>query len=283
MLGEDEGTWGVRSRIGRSKAGTNPRLPTSHGRWRLNALGLGAVLRRRGQPRARLWRGCRQEGRHIAKPGGEHRAAVPGGRSGPSRGRHPRTSSGRVASGRLPLTGGQEENPTLIIEYARAGAGNQPRVDISRHLTTDPPESRVAVGRTEPVRIHGQPGIISRGSPSTPGSTPEIVAWQERADVVLTVVAFGLGRADAVHVAEGLDYDPGTPGPSASTTPPAAWPTIPSSEAGPSPTTGSNSTTSSRSSPLGHPRALGVDMNVMRCVADSAIESFNRPVEAHSQ
>jgi hypothetical protein len=111
------------------------------------------------------------------------------------------------------LTGGQEENPTLIIEYGRAGAGNQPRVDISRHLTTDPPESRVAVGRTEPVRIHGQPGIISRGSPATPGSTPEIVAWHERPDVVLTVVAFGFGRADAVHVAEGLDYDPGTPGP----------------------------------------------------------------------
>lgn len=111
------------------------------------------------------------------------------------------------------LTSGQEENPTLIIEYTRAGAGNQPRVDVSRHLTTEPPESRVAVGRTEPVRIHGQPGIISRGSPATPGSTPDIVAWHERPDVVLTVVAFSLGRADTIHFAEGLTYDPGTPGP----------------------------------------------------------------------
>lgn len=111
------------------------------------------------------------------------------------------------------LSGGQEENPMLIQEYARVGAGHQPRVNMSRHLTTEPPESRVAVGRTEPVRIHGQPGIIGRGSPATPGSTPEIIAWHERPAVVLAVVAFGLGRADTIHVAEGLDYDPGTPGP----------------------------------------------------------------------
>jgi hypothetical protein len=111
------------------------------------------------------------------------------------------------------LTSGQEQNPTLIIEYARAGTGSQPRLDVSRHLTTEPAESRVAVGHTEPVRIHGQPGIISRGSPPTPGSTPEIVAWHERPDVVLAVIAFGLGRADTIHVAEGLDYNPGTPGP----------------------------------------------------------------------
>jgi len=39
-----------------------------------------------------------------------------------------------------------------------------------------------------------------------------VFAWHERPDVVVAVIAFGLGRADAVHVAEGVDYDPGTPG-----------------------------------------------------------------------
>jgi hypothetical protein len=119
------------------------------------------------------------------------------------------------------LTSGEEANPASGAEltYARPAQPGGPRIQLSRRLSSEPAARLVSGDDTGATQIRGHAGVVTSLGPDSDFVT---AAWNERADVVITVTGYRLGRSGTLRVAEGVHYEPGTAGETVAVMPPEA-------------------------------------------------------------
>jgi hypothetical protein len=95
-------------------------------------------------------------------------------------------------------------------QYFRLGGADPPFVLLSRFHSTQPLRDLIVaagIGTTRPVAVHGHAGLFTDrglGPPSTLA-----IGWTESPGIELRVQAHGLTPADALRVANSVEYTPG--------------------------------------------------------------------------
>ena len=127
------------------------------------------------------------------------------------------TTGERIHAAWLPpgfeLSGGETDlGAQGGAEYFRRGGADPPFVLLSRFHSTQPLRDLIVaagIGATRPVVVHGHAALFTdRGI----GPPPTLaIGWTESPGIELRVQAHGLSPADALRVANSVEYTPGGP------------------------------------------------------------------------
>jgi len=127
------------------------------------------------------------------------------------------TTGERIHAAWLPpgfeLSGGETDlGAQGGAQYFRRGGADPPFVLLSRFHSTEPLRDLIVaagIGATRPVAVHGHAALFTdRGL----GPPPTLaIGWTESPGIELRVQAHGLSPADALRVANSVEYTPGGP------------------------------------------------------------------------